>query len=329
MPLLTTSDYRPPPYLFNGHLQTIIPSQFRKVSEVSYQRERLTTPDGDFLLLDWSKVSSDTLAIISHGLEGDSQRPYIKGMVRAFNRAGYDALAWNFRGCGGEINQTYRFYHSGATPDLHFLVNSILCYHSYHSIVLIGFSLGGNLTLKYVGEQKDKLNPKVKSVVVFSVPLHLQACSRQIAQPQNILYSQRFLRNLKKKIRDKEAIMPEKISSEFFPKIRSLEDFDDYYTAPLHGFQDAADYYRQCSSIHFLQSIRVPTLIVNAQNDPFLAKECYLTQEEQTTQYLHFQAPETGGHVGFMPRGYSSGQNFWSEERAIQFVENLPISSLH
>ncbi|MEM8965323.1 MAG: hydrolase [Bacteroidota bacterium] len=323
MPLLTTSDYQPPQYLFNGHLQTIIPSQFRKVSGVNYQRERLATPDGDFLLLDWSKTGSTTLAIVSHGLEGDSQRPYMRGMVQAFNRAGYDALAWNFRGCGGEINQTQRFYHSGATPDLHFLVSNIIQHYPYQSIVLIGFSLGGNLTLKYVGEQQDELNAKVKAVVVFSVPIHLQACSRQIAQPQNILYSQRFLRNLKKKIRDKEAIMPEKISSEFFPEIRSLEDFDDYYTAPLHGFQDAEDYYRQCSSIHFLQSIRVPTLIVNAQNDPFLAKECYLTEEEQTTQYLHFQAPEAGGHVGFMQRGYSKGKNFWSENRALEFVENF------
>ncbi|WKN43125.1 YheT family hydrolase [Tunicatimonas pelagia] len=326
MPLLTSSDYRPPRYLFNGHLQTIIPSQFRKIREISYSRERISTEDGDFLLLDWSSIKSSQLVIVSHGLEGDSHRPYILGMVRAFNRAGFDALAWNFRGCGGEINQTYRFYHSGATPDLHFLVNYVKNQYQYKSIVLVGFSLGGNLTLKYLGEQREALVNEVQAAVVFSVPLDLQACSRKIAEPENFIYSKRFLRNLKKKIRNKEAIMPDKISSEFFPQIRSLEDFDNYYTAPLHGFRNAADYYHQCSSIRFLQSIRVPTLVVSAKNDPFLAPECYLTKESETTDYLHFQAPESGGHCGFMPRSYSSGQNFWSENRAVEFVNDVLVS---
>jgi len=320
MPLVRYSDYQPPSYLFNGHLQTIIPSLFRRVSGVDYQRQRLPTEDGDFLLLDWSKVGSDTLVIVSHGLEGDSFRPYIQGMVRAFNREGLDALAWNFRGCGGMMNQTYRFYHSGATPDLHFLVNHITNHQDYQTIILVGFSLGGNLTLKYLGEQGDQAQYAITAAVVFSVPLDLQACSRKIAQPENFIYSKRFLRNLKKKIKAKEAVMPNKISSEFFPNIKTLEDFDDYYTAPLHGFRDAADYYHQCSSIHFLQSIQIPTLIVNAQNDPFLAKECYLTQETDTSSNLFFEASVAGGHCGFMPKGYSWGNNFWSENRAIDFV---------
>ncbi|MGB3587704.1 MAG: alpha/beta fold hydrolase [Tunicatimonas sp.] len=323
MPLLTTSDYRPPRYLFNGHLQTIIPSQFRKIREVKYQRERLPTDDEDFLLLDWSRSGSNQLMVVSHGLEGDSYRPYILGMVRAFNRAGFDALAWNFRGCGGEMNQTYRFYHSGATPDLHYLIDYIKNQYYYQSIILVGFSLGGNLTLKYLGEQKETLVDEVKAAVVFSAPLDLQACSRKIAEPENFIYSKRFLRNLKMKIRNKEAVMPDKISSEFFSKIRSLEDFDDYYTAPLHGFRSATDYYHQCSSIHFLKSIKIPTLVVNAKNDPFLADSCYLNKESDTTEYLHFQAPEAGGHCGFMPRGYTSGQNFWSENQAVQFANNF------
>ena len=323
MPLLHHSDYQAPTYLFNGHLQTIIPSQFRRVSDVNYQRQRLSTPDDDFLLLDWSSVGSNKLVIVSHGLEGDSERGYIRGMVRAFNREGYDALAWNFRGCGGIINQTYRFYHSGATPDLHFLVNYLRENHLYQSIILIGFSLGGNLTLKYLGEQGAEATDIISSAAVFSVPLDLLACSRKIAEPKNFIYGRRFLRNLKNKIRAKEAIMPDKISSEFFPNIKTLEDFDDYYTAPLHGFQNAADYYHQCSSIHFLKSIKVPTLVVSAKNDPFLAESCYLTQESDTTQYLYFQAPNEGGHCGFMPRNHSSGKNFWSEDLAIQFVNKF------
>jgi predicted alpha/beta-fold hydrolase len=326
MPLIQSSDYYPPSYLFNGHFQTIIPSLFRRVTGVDYQRQRLPTEDGDFLLLDWSKVGSDTLVVVSHGLEGDSYRSYILGMVRAFNREGFDALAWNFRGCGGEVNQTYRFYHSGATPDLHFLVNHICNHSEYRSIILIGFSLGGNLTLKYLGEQGEAAQDTISAAVVFSVPLDLQACSRKIAQPQNFIYSKRFLRNLKKKIKSKEAIMPDKISAEFLPNIRTLEDFDDYYTAPLHGFRNAADYYQQCSSIRFLQSIRVPTLVVNAKNDPFLAEECYLTDEEETSAWLYFQAPYAGGHCGFMPRRYTAGSNFWSESRAIQFIKSVVVT---
>ncbi|MGD1890003.1 MAG: YheT family hydrolase [Cyclobacteriaceae bacterium] len=323
MPILLKSDHRPPPYLFNGHLQTIIPSQFRRINGIQYDRQRLPTEDNDFLLLDWSKVGSDTLVVVSHGLEGDSKRPYILGMVRAFNREGFDALAWNFRGCGGQINQTYRFYHSGATPDLHFLVNHIRTHHQYQTILLIGFSLGGNLTLKYLGELGAQAKDTISAAVVFSVPLDLQACSRKISEPKNFIYSKRFLRNLKKKIKAKEAIMPNKISSEFFPNIKTLEDFDDYYTAPLHGFRNASDYYQQCSSIHFLHSIQIPTLIVKAKNDPFLADKCYLTQETDTSPSLFFEAPEAGGHCGFMPQGYSSGKNFWSENRAIQFVKNI------
>lgn len=323
MPIITHSDYRPPTYLFNGHLQTIIPSQFRRVNGVNYHRQRLPTEDGDFILLDWSRVGSDTLVIVSHGLEGDSERPYIRGMIRAFNREGFDGLAWNFRGCGGMMNQTYRFYHSGATPDLHFLINHLSQHHTYQSIILVGFSLGGNLTLKYLGEQGEEAINRISAAAAFSVPLDLQACSRKIAEPENFLYSKRFLRNLKNKIKAKEHIMPDKISSEFFSQIQTLEDFDDYYTAPLHGFRDATDYYQQCSSIHFLQSIQVPTLIVNAQNDPFLTDACYLKKDSDTSPNLYFEAPNAGGHCGFMPKGYSSGNNFWSENRCIEFVKRV------
>ena len=329
MPLITSSNYQAPPYLFNGHLQTIIPSQFRRVPEVNYERERVTTEDQDFLLLDWSQIGSNKLVIISHGLEGDSTRPYIKGMVRAFNQAGYDALAWNFRGCGGEINQTLRFYHSGATEDLHFIVQHALQGSAYESIILLGFSLGGNLTLKYVGEQQERLPEPVTGAIVFSVPLDLHACSAKISEPGNFLYNWRFLSHLKKKILAKEKLMPNQLSSEFFPQIRTLQDFDDYYTAPLHGFENAAQYYQQCSSIRFLKSIQIPTLIVNAKNDPFLAPECYLTHNEDTSDLLYFEAPAEGGHCGFMPRNYQRSENFWSEDRAIRFSREIINAQKH
>ncbi|WPP50529.1 YheT family hydrolase [Catalinimonas niigatensis] len=321
MPATQLSDYQPPYWLFNGHLQTIVPSQFRKVEGVSYQRERFSTPDKDFLLLDWSVKQSDKLVIISHGLEGDSHRPYIKGMVRAFNRAGWDALAWNFRGCGGEINHTLRFYHSGATDDLDLVIAHALSQKKYTSIVLVGFSLGGNLTLKYLGESGDRLIPEIKAGAVFSVPMDLYTCSVQISAPANFIYNRRFLRNLKLKVSQKVLTMPDELSTEYFSKIRNLKDFDDFYTAPLHGFKDAMEYYTHCSSLYYLNAIRIPTLIVNAQNDPFLSDKCYPADLLKDHAFVHLETPASGGHVGFMPRGAAADDNYWSEERATAFAE--------
>ncbi|WKN30676.1 alpha/beta fold hydrolase [Porifericola rhodea] len=315
------TDYQPPYWLFNGHLQTIIPSQFRKVESVNYERQRLHTPDDDFLLLDWSVAESDRLVIISHGLEGDSNRPYILGMVRAFNRASWDALAWNFRGCGGEINHTLRFYHSGATDDLDLVISHALSQKQYKSITLVGFSLGGNLTLKYLGESGDKLPPQVKVGVAFSVPLDLYTCSEQISSPANFVYSRRFLKNLKKKVSQKVLHMPNDLSTMHFNQIKSLKDFDDFYTAPLHGFKDAMDYYTHCSSLYYLEDIKVPTLLVNAKNDPFLSDKCYPVEMLRDHPYVHLETPLSGGHVGFMPRGAGADDNYWSEDRAVTFAK--------
>ena len=313
--------YTPPRYLFNGHLQTIVPSLLRKVQSIDYRREKVTTEDEDFLLLDWYPQASERLVIISHGLEGDSERPYMKGMARAFYRAGYDALAWNYRGCGGQMNDTLRFYHSGATDDLDWIIRHALARKQYRNIVLVGFSLGGNLTLKYLGERGD-VPQEVVGSAIFSVPLDLQACAHQLARPSNIVYHRRFLNNLKKKIAQKALQLPEQLTTEHFSSIKTLQDFDDYYTAPLHGFENAAAYYRQCSSLYFLQEIKVPTLIVNAQNDPFLAPECFLPNPFPT-DHIQFEAPAGGGHCGFMPRGGRWEDNFWSEEVAVQFASQV------
>ncbi len=321
MQVLPDFNYIPPYYLPNGHLQTIYPAIFRKVKNVQYQRERINTPDGDFLDLDWSRVKADKLIILSHGLEGDSHRPYIKGMVHSFNQKGYDALAWNFRGCSGEINKTLRFYHSGATDDLHLVVEHVINKNRYSQIVLIGFSLGGNLTLKYLGEQGRSLPSPLKKAVTFSVPLDLYGSSRQIEKPSNYIYKLRFLKSLKNKVKTKAALMPGQLSTKGIDKIRTIFDFDDQYTAPLHGFGNARNYYKKCSAIHFLQDIRVPTLIVNAQNDSFLSKSCFPDRSQLKNNHIIFESPISGGHCGFKPRLSSPDGWYWSEHRAIAFVK--------
>ncbi len=307
--------YTSPCLLFNAHLQTIYPSLFRKV-EVAWLRERITTPDTDFLDIDWLKGNSKKLVIISHGLEGNSRRAYVSGMANAFSKNGFDVLAWNFRGCSDEINRQLRFYHSGATDDLEQVINHAIALNHYDEINLVGFSLGGNLTLKYLGEQA-KLPSSLNRAVVFSVPLHLHASCIQISKPSNWIYSQRFLRSLKKKITGKAKLYPE-LDIEKLKTINTILEFDDQYTAPLHGFKDAIDYYTQCSSIHFLSAIKTPTLIVSAWNDPFLSNECFPIEKLRGHPSVIFEATKHGGHCGFA--SFNENGVYWSEQRALNFI---------
>jgi len=317
--LLTSSTYQSSRLYFNCHLETIIPGLFRKVNGVNYSRERINTSDDDFLDLDWIKNGSGALVIISHGLEGNSERPYMKGMSKIFGDNSFDVLAWNFRGCGGEVNRKVRFYHSGASDDLHTVVLHAI-EQGYKSINLIGFSLGGNLTLKYLGEQKDELREEIKKTIVYSVPLHLHGSSIEISKMKNILYSKRFLRHLKKKIKEKATLMPDQLSTKGLSKITTIIDFDHQYTSRLHGYEDAIDYYTQCSSIHFLKDIKIPTLIVNALNDSFLSEECYPYELLKDDPIITLETPERGGHCGFP--GKDSKGYFWSERRALEFILN-------
>ena len=312
--------YCPPWYLPNGHLQTIVPALTRKVRNVAYQRNELPTPDGDYLHLDWLTQRSRRLAVISHGLEGDSNRPYVRGMSRAFYREGYDVLAWNFRGCGDTPNHALRFYHSGATDDLHHLLTHGVEPAKYDHIVLIGFSLGGNLTLKYLGERTYPVPTTVRAALAFSAPIDLQACARQIVRPRNWVYHRRFLRSLKQKVTRKQPSFPEELRLETLAGVKTLVDFDDAFTAPLHGFRSAADYYARCSSKPFLTAIEVPTQLVNARNDPFLAPACFVDGDRLRGTPVTMVASEQGGHCGFLPRGHRRGENYWSEQLAVNFA---------
>jgi uncharacterized protein len=311
------TNYSPPLFLFNKHIETIYPSLVRKVEGVTYDRERLTLPDGDFLDLDWLRKSSKKLVILSHGLEGNSERSYIKGMAKAFFSYGYDILAWNYRGCSGEMNRTLRFYHSGATDDLDQVVKHALSLN-YDDISLIGFSLGGNLTLKYLGEQSNNLTQFIRKAAVFSVPLNLHTSCIKISEPSNWIYNKRFLNSLKEKVITKSKLM-EGLETGKLQSIKSLLEFDNTYTAPIHGFENAVDYYQRCSSIRFIERIQRPTLVVNAANDPFLSEDCY-PHQWQDHPNVKFEYPTRGGHVGFAL--FKQNGLYWSEQRALHFILN-------
>ncbi|MFC4872872.1 YheT family hydrolase [Negadavirga shengliensis] len=315
MPLIEKPNYYHPFFMFNGHIQTIIPAIFRLVDTLPFERERINTPDGDFLDLDWLRNGSRHLVIISHGLEGNSRRPYMSGMAKIFMTQGYDVLTWNFRGCSEEINLKPFFYHSGATYDLQTVIDHAA--PDYDDISLIGFSLGGNLTLKYLGEP-HRCSPKIRKAVTISVPLDLASSCHKISSKENLIYSQRFLKTLKLKIQLKGAKYPDLLSLEHLIHVNTMRDFDDFYTGPLHGFQNAKDYYTQCSSIHFLPYIRIPTLVLNAKNDPFLSPECYPHALGKELEYIFMEFPEHGGHVGFSPRRRKDV--YWSEKRAWEFI---------
>lgn len=308
-----------PPFLFrNGHVQTIFPVLFRKVRGVTYTRERITTFDNDFLDLDWSDQNQNRsrLVIISHGLEGSTDRAYVKGMVKALNHSGWDAMAWNYRSCSGEPNRTLRLYHNGVTDDLAWVINHAKTKNSYQEIALIGFSLGGNLTLLHLG--RDKPDHVVKKAVVFSVPCDLAQSSKVIAKPANTIYMKRFLILLHQKIKAKMQKMPGLIDDSDYHRIKDFKGFDDRYTAPIHGFKDAQDYWEKCSSKPYVPDIQVPTLIVNAKNDPFLAKTCFPFEEASKNKNITLETPESGGHVGFI--AFNKQNLYWSEKRAAAFL---------
>jgi uncharacterized protein len=308
-------DYLPPPFLFNGHLETVFPALFRRISTVQYHRERITTPDNDFLDLDWLKQNSENIVIIQHGLEGNSYRPYVKGMAKTFFSEGFDVLAWNYRGCSQEMNRARRFYHSGATDDLATVIAHAAL--TYANIYLVGFSLGGNLTLKYLGE--PDVNSKVRKAVVFSVPVHLESSCRKISTPGNRIYARRFVKSLKKKIVEKEKKMPGSFDLGALAQVRTLLDFDSAFTAPIHGFESAHHYYETCSAVNFLPAITTPALIVNTMNDPFLSPECFPVDACKDNLFLQLQIPARGGHVGFAQ--FNKNGVYWSEQRALHFIK--------
>ena len=319
MPLIS-SDYNPPFLFKNGHFSTLYSGLARTVSGLIQERERISLPDGDFLDLDWSYGPQRTrkVVILLHGLEGNAQRPYITGSAKMANTHGYDACAVNFRGCSGEPNILYRSYHSGATEDLDSVVKYILKAKTYDEIYIKGFSLGGNLALKYIGEDRQ-LSEAIKGVVGVSVPCSLFSSLKQLLQPKNFLYAKRFKNHLIAKMRAKQQLFPLKIQDEDIAQIKTLKDFDDVYTSKAHGFKDAMDYYTQCSALQFLPHITIPALIINAKNDSFLGPECYPYKEARENESVFLEAPEYGGHVGF----YGIQNTTYTEKRVIAFFDGL------
>ncbi len=317
MPIVT-SNYKPSAFFKSGHLSTIYCGLFRSINGLIQQRERLELPDGDFLDLDWSYATKKTnkVAILIHGLEGNAQRAYITGSAKNFNKHHIDTCAINLRSCSGEINRLYRSYHSGDTKDLEAVIQHILTTKHYADIYINGFSLGGNITLKYLGEN-NTIPKEVKAGIVISVPCDLHNCALELLKPKNILFAKRFKKHLLEKVNEKQEKFPEHITIAEIKKIRTIVDFDDVYTSKAHGYTNAIDYYQKCSSKQFLPRIKTPTLLINAKNDSFLGEKCYPIDEATKNKNLHLEIPNYGGHVGF----YGKNNISYTERKALIFLE--------
>ena len=308
-----------PPYLFRQpDLHTIFPAFLRRIPSPPFERTRLDTTDGDFIELDWLKSGSSKLAIISHGLEGSSRSTYVLGMTRALSKRGFDVLAWNFRGCGGEPNRLLPSYHSGKSDDLKLVVDHAASLASYHEIVLVGFSVGGNITLKYLGEYSTQVPSSVVRAATLSVPCDLQDSAQKMALPRNTLYMKWFLRLLHQKIREKIVLFPGRIGDKNFHELKNFFDFDSRYTAPLFGYRSAEHYWESNSAKQFLTSIKIPTLLVNAADDTFLGPSCFPHKEAAQNSNMCLEIPKYGGHVGFVER--LGNAEYWSEQRIASFL---------
>jgi predicted alpha/beta-fold hydrolase len=327
MPLLEKSSYRPPFGFYSGHLQTVYPTIFRKLSLCTTERERIPTPDGDFIDLDWARAKpSRRLAILTHGLEGSSRSKYVQGMARALVLAGWHVLAWNFRSCSGEPNLKLHSYHSGSINDLETVIHHADTPQKYESIALIGFSLGGNVTLKLVGDLGHFINPRIRAAVGISVPCDLASSAKRLEHYTNRIYMRRFLKTLSAKVREKIARFPDEIHDVGLDQMRTFREFDEAYTAPLHGFINAADYWRQCSCKNRLQNITTPTLLMNALDDPFLTPSCYPIEIAQQHPHFYLEMPKHGGHMGFIQ--FNGDRGYWAETRTVEFLDNVITEEL-
>ncbi|WP_242157634.1 YheT family hydrolase [Aestuariivivens sediminis] len=318
MPILE-STYKPPFYFKNGFISTVYSGLLRQVT-LKQHRERITLSDGDFLDLDWSHSKSKTnkLIILLHGLEGHGQRPYVTGPAQLFNANGIDALCVNFRGCSGEQNLKYYSYHSGATSDLEEVIDHAIHVKHYDHIFLKGLSLGANLILKYLGERRD-VPPNIKAAVAVSVPCSLSGSCEALHTIKNKPFHDRFLKDLLKRLREKQRRFPNALSISEINTIKTLKDFDNVYTAKAHGFKNARDYYDKNSCLQFLPHIKTPVLIINALNDSFLSPECFPVKEAKNNSFLHLEMPKYGGHVGFIEKK----DFYYNERRALEFIKTV------
>ncbi len=320
MPILE-SDFSPSLPFKNGHMNTIFRPLFMKESH-NYERVRIDTWDHDFIDLDFSKVGSDVLVLLIHGLEGSSESKYILSASSELNEVGYDTVAFNLRGCSGEDNLLLSTYHSGKTEDVDFVVSYLVNNYDYQKIMIVGYSLGGNLTLKYLGEYVNRIPDQIVGGIAVSVPIDLATSGKQMALLKNKIYMEEFLKTLRLKVLEKAHKFPDyKVDKDKLFKAKIFKDFDELYTAPVFGFSSPEDYWEKASSKPYIPKIQKPAYLITSLDDPFLSKECYPFEEAEAMDNFYLLATKYGGHVGFIS-SFKQRENRWLENKIIEFLKD-------
>lgn len=314
-----TVPFTPAPWLPGPNAQTVFANLWRPPSGLRPRRERWELPDGDFLDLDRHGDPDGPTAVVLHGLEGSSRAPYVRRMVAALQALGLSAVAVNFRGCSGAMNRLPRLYHSGETTDLDRVVRRLAAERPGRPLAVTGFSLGGNVAAKWLGERGADLPAEVRAGAVISVPFDLSACALAIDGPGfwPFVYRERFLRMLRRKALAKARAFPALLDAAAIPRIRTFAAFDEQVTSRLHGFAGARDYWSRSSSGPFLAGVRVPLLLLSADDDPMVPTGS-LPRPGQNP-HLTVEVTRGGGHVGFVA-GPPWGFRFHAEPRAAAFV---------
>jgi predicted alpha/beta-fold hydrolase len=326
--LIANHEYTAPWWLPGGHTQTIYSALFGRTHPPSYTRERWSTPDGDFIDLDWvnhhahesSAEPASPLLVLLHGLEGSSNSHYARALMAAVRTWGWLGVVPHFRSCSGEMNLAPRFYHSGDSSEIAWIVKSLHQQHPQRPLYVVGVSLGGNALLRFLGEQ-TKATSFIRAAAAISVPLDLEASGNTLSAPTNLVYTYKFLRTLKTKSLKKLQQYPGLFDRAAMLACRTLYAFDNVVTAPLHGYRNTQDYWRRASCLKILPDIAIPTLLLNALNDPFLPGK-YLPKKNHVSRTVYLEQPKQGGHVGFC-QGYFPGHLNWLVQRLDHFFKSI------
>ena len=318
----------PPRFLTQGDLQTIVaycwPGRF-KPRDTTGDEERLFEVEPGSLVLArcrWhaNRAGHATL-VMWHGMEGSTESAYMLTTAEKAYRTGFNVVRVNVRNCGGTDHLTPTLYHAGLTNDLRVIIDELVRVDGLSTIMIAGFSLGGNMTLKLAGEYGDEPPPEVRGICAVSPSVDLRTSTTLMARRRNWVYQQSFLKRLKMRIRKKAELFPERYDASHLRDIKSVEEFDNRYVAPAFGFADASDYYAKASALRFIARIRIPTLIIHAQDDPFIPFTPLLDPSIAANPYVLLLAPEMGGHVAFLAKEGPNEDRFWAENRLIDFCE--------
>lgn len=313
------NNFKPAWWLPGGHLQTLWSSFKRRKFSFKTARERLILPDEDFVDLDWVESNnSGPIVIVMHGLEGSIKSSYVHGILNALKNMGFRAVLMNFRGCSGEHNHSSKAYHAGETNDFNFFVQTLHVRYPDTKLAAIGFSLGGNVLLKYLGEAQN--NSLLSCAVAVSVPFLLNRSADRMQTGFSIVYQKKLLALLRKKIIDKNKFLPLPVDINHINEIKNFWQFDAEITAKLYGFESADEYYQQSSSAYYLSSIKIPTLILHAHNDPFLYADA-IPLQSALPACVQLNLSKSGGHVGFVAGAIPGRARYWLEEKIPAYIK--------